>query len=301
MRTYVLVAACLLGVITAGLVYLYFSGKMRREPEPRAVVVAATYISPDTVISSDMIRAILVPERQLAKGAATNIAQVADMVTITAFQEGEQLVSGRLASKATAFGLPGIIPHGTRAMTIAVDAAGAVSGLLQPGDRVDVVACFVLGSDSVAKMIIQDVPLLAVNARVTAAEEPASGKDKKADTTKTSVTLAVTPQEAERLVAAQYKGKLKLGLRGFDDKSRVVTVGASTSAILGFAPPSSLGPRPLTPPAPARKPAPAPAGVGPLALAPVAPVVPAGAGPVAEGKTIRVIRGNQVEEVVVTR
>ena len=246
-RTHILVVAALLGIVTAGLVYLYMFGPMRTGSKTTEVVVAATYIAPDTVISTDMIRVILLPTRDLAKEAATRLSQVADMVTVTAFQQGEQMVAGNLVDKATAFGLPGIIPPGTRAMTITVDNAGAVSGLLQPGDHVDVVASFSLASDSMARMILQDVVLLAVDSRMSAVQKPQKDSKETKEPTMTSVTIAVTPQESEALVAAQYKGKLMLGLRGLDDNSRIVTMGASTSGILGLPPPSQPGYRPGMP------------------------------------------------------
>ena len=207
-------------------------------------------------------------------------------------------------------------------MSITVDSSDAVSGFIQPGDKVDLVASFAQGSDSVARTILQDIPLLAVNGNLApqmtpTAPTPTGEKPKvgPAETT-TSVTIAVTPVQAERLVAAQYKGKLKLGLRGLNDVSRVATAGSSLNQMLGIPQGPGIGGPGLAPPkaqarvsvrkAPrlrrARRP-----GAGTKGVAPVLPVLPAlpGAGPAQAGipgqATIRVIRGTQVEDVPVTQ
>ena len=105
---------------------------------------------------------------------ATTLAQVKDRVTLAPVEKGEVLSLAATADKSAVYGLAAIIPPGKRAMSITVDATDVVPGLLQPGQRVDVVASFVSGSDSVAKTILQNVPLLAVNGSATAspAEQP---------------------------------------------------------------------------------------------------------------------------------
>jgi len=199
-------------------------------------------------------------------------------------------------------------------MSITVDSSDAVSGFIQPGDKVDVVASFAQGSDSVARTILQDIPLLAVNGSLApqvtptgptpTAEKPKPGPANET----TSVTIAVTPAQAERLVAAQYKGKLKLGLRGLNDGSRVATAGSSLNQMLGIPREPGIGGPGLAPSgaqakvsvrkAPRlRRARRAPAGTrGVLPVLPVLPPFP-GAGPAQA--TIRVIRGTQVEEVPV--
>ena len=323
-RTHVLIAAVLLGLATVTLVYMYFfrpgSGSGTRVP----VVVAADFIPADTIISANLIKVELLPQSDVEVGTFSNVSQVSDRVSTTPFQVGEQIVAERLTDRGTAFGLAGIIPPGRRAMTISVDSADAVSGLLQPGNRVDVVASYTEGSDSIARTIIQDVLLLAVNAslkplpreEVSAAE---AQKPKPAASTATSVTIAVTPDEAERLVAAQYKGKLKLGLRAQDDRSRFSTGGARMSTILGLPPPTppqsalqlssmaTAGAKTQARPKAwvrrnhARRTYPK---LPPMTVAPETPGLPGGAGAgtfVAPGfgKTIRVIKGTKVEEVSV--
>ena len=180
-------------------------------------------------------------------------------------------------------------------------------------------ATFTQGSDSVARTILQNVTLLAVNTSLmpTSRAQPqgqAPGQDRAgttqpqgAEPTTTKVTIAVTPSEAERLVAAQHKGKLKIGLRGLNDASRFATNGASVNAIFGIAEqPGALVQRPTA--AQQRR-----ASVRiserraaklrslPSQLPGYEPLPPFGPTLQPEPRKIRVIKGSQVQEVEVGR
>lgn len=199
-------------------------------------------------------------------------------------------------------------------ITSPIDPNDMVPGFLQPGQRVDVVASFTSGSDSVAKTILQNVPLLAVNANLApvssdearkSAEASKSGgasTQTSAQPTVTLVTIAITPFEAERLVAAGQKGKLKIGLRGIGDDSRVETRGAGTNALMGIpaeqAPATPVRPTTLyrAPPVRPRRPYSRTTYVPPLL-----PILPPQAGGEPAHRTIRVIKGSKVENVEVDR
>lgn len=316
-RSTVLIAAAAAGLATIALLYLSLFAPWKQPSKTVSVVVAAEDISADTVISPGMLRIETVPESQMLPGAATRTTDVIQKVTTIPVRIGEQLVTTMIVDKATAFGLAGIIPPGTRAMTIAVDSADAVSGFLQPGDHVDVLATFAQGADSVARTILQDVVLLAVNAnlRPVAREQPAgeargATQGQTPEATTTRVTIAVTPSEAERLVAAQYKGKLKIGLRGLNDNSRSATSGASLNAIFGIAEqPTGVSAPVQQPMALTQKKASAAVSVKRasrrrafVSKAPeyttLPPFIP---NLETEPRKIRVIKGNQVQEVEVGR
>ena len=309
-RTTVLIGAAAAGLATVMLLYMSVFAPWKRPPKAVPVVVAAQDISADTVVSPGMLRVTTAPESEVLPGAATRAADVIHKVTTAPVNTGEQFVTTMLVDKVTAFGLAGIIPPGTRAMTITVDSADAVSGFLQPGDHIDVLATFTQGSDSVARTILQNVILLAVNAnllpvakQLPQGQEP--GKTTQGQTsepTATKVTIAVTPSEAERLVAAQYKGKLKIGLRGLNDTSRLATTGASLNAVFGI--PEQPGAAGQIVQRPTRasakiserrgsKGSASAAGPGYGPLPPLAPTVQP------ELMTIRVIKGDRVQEVEV--
>ncbi len=107
------------------------------------------------------------------------------------------------------------IPKGERALSIAVDSVSSVSSMVRPNDRVDLIATFRFppeadgsGLDQVTMTILQNVTVLAVGQQLAGAVGP-TGTNRSYST----VTLSVTPEEAEMLVFAQQKGTMVLTLR----------------------------------------------------------------------------------------
>ncbi len=121
-------------------------------------------------------------------------------------------------------GLAPMITSGRRALSISISGAAGVSGLVQPNDRVDVMGSFTFPSrkdpektEWVTLTLLQDVSVLALGQTL--------GKTEPGDRTRPSsgystVTLDVTPREAELLVFAEnMKGHLTLSLRNPEDVS----------------------------------------------------------------------------------
>jgi pilus assembly protein CpaB len=106
------------------------------------------------------------------------------------------------------------VTPGKVAMTLNVNAKDGVGGFVQPHSHVDIVA--VLGSgtgDSCAKIILQKTLVLAVDQNVG----PLDGKAMVANT----VTVEVTPEQAQRLALAQKMRSLSLVLRSFEDDTKI--------------------------------------------------------------------------------
>ena len=127
------------------------------------------------------------------------------------FIEGGLPTSGGLSSRIT----PGL-----RAISISVSGASAVSGMVQPKDNVDVLGTFAFPSqdtpgqmETVTLSVLQDVTILATGQKMA---RQASGQQNSRYSSSgyNTVTLEVTPREAELLVFAQkMKGSLTLALR----------------------------------------------------------------------------------------
>ena len=121
-------------------------------------------------------------------------------------------------------GLSPTIIHRMRAISLSIGGANAVSGMLQPGDRIDVLGTFTLPSKIPGEMetatltMLQDVTVLATGQ--TLAKERSLGRKRTAAAGYSTVTLQVTPREAELLVfAQQLHGNLMLALRNPSDSS----------------------------------------------------------------------------------
>ena len=91
----------------------------------------------------------------------------------------------------------------------------------------------------------------------------------------TTVTLALTPDQAERLALAQSEGRLVLGTRSLHDKEFVRTLGVTRETLLGTEPRAL--PKSTTPP------------TAPLVSAPLPP-------PKVEGHSIAVLKAGRLTE-----
>lgn len=106
----------------------------------------------------------------------------------------------------------GTIPAGRRAITIDADARASFSGLLRPGDRVDILSEPAEGTGF--RPLLSDVPVVAVDHvfRRSAAGDDPSGTS--------TLTLSVSPAESESLAAALGRGGIQVLLRNPRDRSR---------------------------------------------------------------------------------
>src|SRR5262245_58888977 len=129
----------------------------------------------------------------------------------TALLEGDVLVEKKLGPKGTPPGLVANIPKGMRAFAIEVTEQSGVSGFILPGHHVDVIRADATDRrEHHGETILQNILVLAAGQVFTRSEE-------RALQTRT-VTLAVTPDQVDILVAARVKGSLSLSLRGVNDQ-----------------------------------------------------------------------------------
>jgi Flp pilus assembly protein CpaB len=115
------------------------------------------------------------------------------------------------------------IEQGVRAITIPVDEISSISGMLRAGDRIDfmyVVEKSAANDPSVVIPLLQDVEVRATG-QITSEQFAAMRKrsDVSADTDPyaqqrySTVTVAIQPQDAQKLILAQRLGKIIATLR----------------------------------------------------------------------------------------
>ena len=236
-RQLILVISLACGLLAAVLTRLYISAKeadIDRERQ-RLVdrygtikVLAFKKSTPAGVeLSESEIGTKVVPRMGLGGQAveSSDYRQVLGRKLLMSRQQGEVLFwsdveGGNLAAK----GLSDSIKRQMRAMSINVNTASSVSGLVKPNDHVDVIGTFsfpdssgnVRKGDLVTSTILQNVLVLATGRETANAPDRALGVAAGYST----VTLAVTPREAEMLAfAEQMKGRLTLTLRNRSDTS----------------------------------------------------------------------------------
>jgi pilus assembly protein CpaB len=205
------------------------------------VVVAAHDIAARTTLKADMLKLADVPKDSVLDGAFSNVDDLDGQITRYPLVSGEQVVSSKVGAqeKGTA-GLSFVVPAGMRAFSIKVSEESGVGGLTLPGDLVDVIGIMkrdIVGIDK-AVTLVQSVEVLAVAqeaqqpipaARSTGTPTPSavSGtlgerpKDAEPNPGARTVTLSVTPEQAQLLALVQAQGDLALTLRSFGDKAPV--------------------------------------------------------------------------------
>jgi pilus assembly protein CpaB len=108
-----------------------------------------------------------------------------------------------------------VLTPGERAISIPVKTGGASTGLLDPGDHVDVILtqkfddkAEPMARRSVAETVEENLRVLAIDARATTANTAQGNND-----FGRTVTLEVTPAQAQNINVAAELGKLSLTLR----------------------------------------------------------------------------------------
>ncbi|MDH4182760.1 MAG: Flp pilus assembly protein CpaB [Nitrospinota bacterium] len=109
------------------------------------------------------------------------------------------------------------IPESLRALTIRMDEINSISGMLRPGDRIDIFAKITNEkSQELVFPLLLNTPVKATGQMVEHEEGKAIGGGG-AETTFSTATLEVTPRDAQRLILAQAKGKITAVLRNSED------------------------------------------------------------------------------------
>lgn len=107
------------------------------------------------------------------------------------------------------------VAEGRRAITVPVDEINSISGLLEPGDVVDLVLTLEQRGKKYSFVMQQKVPVLATGQR--SADDSRSGERRQYST----VTLDTTPDQARNIIRAREAGKLTALLRNPGDDADV--------------------------------------------------------------------------------
>ncbi|MDH5297701.1 MAG: Flp pilus assembly protein CpaB [Desulfobulbaceae bacterium] len=178
-----------------------------KETLPITRIVTATEDVPvGTFLTEKNIALTEWPSTTLPKGHFTDLNVVKGRVAVTKLVAGEPLLAAELAAPGSGAGLVAMIPVGMRAMSIRVDEVIGVSGFILPDTFVDIITQEKAGDAAKpAKTFLARVPVLAI-AQQSVSED---GKPKVVHT----VTLQLTPTDAEKLVTQMSKANMHLVLR----------------------------------------------------------------------------------------
>ncbi|HAP32164.1 MAG TPA: Flp pilus assembly protein CpaB [Firmicutes bacterium] len=214
------ILAILFALLAAGAVFLYLQQieeEVRDDLQYATVPVVGGQIPAHTRITADMLVYADIPLSQVRDDALQRKEDISGAVATVPFYPGEPLIRDKLIFPGeTHGGIAYLIAPGKRAMAMAVDEVIAVGSMLLPGDRVDVAAVLEreteAGQLSFATIFVQDLRVLAVGQSL--------GSEGRTAESALTVTLELSPDEAQRLVLAAERGSIRLLLRGAGDTGR---------------------------------------------------------------------------------
>lgn len=231
--TLVLGLALVIGVIAALAANRFLSARIdaieaRSRTAMVEVVVARTDLPKGQEIGPGNVALRPIPRDYAHSNALTNDSFGSAVGRKLAYniRGGEMLLSSMLeASKPATFSAR--VGMGWRAMTVAVDEINSISGLLEPGDVIDLIASLDRKGNKLTMPLLQGVQVIATGQRLV--DDPITGERKQYAT----VTLNVTPSQATTLIAARDSGKITALLRNPGDRQAVPGDALDMNALLG--------------------------------------------------------------------
>ena len=238
----ILILAAAMGTFTSYLVYRAVRTAGGQRGQVDEILVADVNVAVGEALTSKHVKLVPWPKTAMPVGSLRSVKDAEGRVARTSIVSGEPILDAKLAPMGQAGLMPVLVPAGKRAVTIKVDEAVQKSGFVVPNSRVDILVTMArkLGEGKESRIVLQDVLVLA-------SDQTVEMKDNK-PVTMTTVTMAITPEETERLALAQNEGKVTLALRNLSDDKVVSTGGVTTAQLLGSPAPvprSSAVPKPL--------------------------------------------------------
>lgn len=224
-RPFILIAISLL----IGLVAVVTAAqwvKNRSNVATTKVVVAARNLEPGTRLEASMMEVASFPAATSLKDSFQQTAQVEGRVVTSRVVQGEPVLAAKLAKPGEQAGLAAVLGPGRRAITVKVNDVSSVAGFTLPGSYVDLVVNTIDEHQKpLSKIVLERVLVLAVAQQTSPGEKsklPASG----------TVTLEVSPEQAEQVDLARNIGHLAFALRNHADVEPVATSGARRADLL---------------------------------------------------------------------
>jgi len=266
----IIIGAVVFGLLAIGLTLFSVMRGAAPAPTPQVgaappVVITKHYVAmrpiyPRTLITSDMLEEVDSDANTTNPNAVTNRDDILGKLANRTIRSGETVTASALTSpiaRVIPANIP--VPLGLRAVAIWVDPTQTAAGLVDAGDRVDVIVTHdltlekagtqvVVGATAftAGRTIAQDIEVLAVDksiAEIRPIATPATAAGDQAGTPaagaapapaatpvptpaqagqaqRIRVIVAVAPEIAQRLVAANNKGNLHITIRNPNSRER---------------------------------------------------------------------------------
>jgi len=225
--------------LASGLLAAYLAFRFLRQPTVSnvavaselstvGVMVAARDLEMGHLIEPQDVRPIDWPAGALPEGFARSSEDVVGRGLIAPVRMNEPFLASKIANVESGAGLPLGLKTGMRAVAVRVNEVIGVAGWISNGQRVDVLVTFDQSAqftEPVTQIVLQDIEILRMG-QIT------ETNDQNEAVIVTVATLAVTPEEAEKLTLMETKGTIRLSLRNPLDRDTVETQGIRAQELI---------------------------------------------------------------------
>jgi pilus assembly protein CpaB len=234
-----LLVSLVAGVAGAALSHRYLDARgsaaeraLQGRYQTQAVVVAAVDVPEGTALQASQLAARQVP-LQFLPADAVPVARAGELIGSRAaigMRRGTPVVRAALRDDHGATALSSLLTGSERALTISVDEVNSQAGNLLAGDRVDLYYSRSEGTASMLAPLLQHVLVLAAGSDLggggLGADNSSGGRRFG------TITLALLPDDAARVVLAQHSGTLSVVLRSRQDQQKAPVVVHSSRDLL---------------------------------------------------------------------
>ncbi|HAF54735.1 MAG TPA: Flp pilus assembly protein CpaB [Thauera sp.] len=233
----VLATALALGGLAAYAASNYLSERMA-EIDARAaeidtvqVVVAKASLPAGASITADTVAVREIPRIWAHSGAITpdQYSRAESLALAYPAAAGEPILWAQLEGRrAPTFSAR--LQSGQRAVTVPVDEISSLSGMVEPGDRIDIVVSARNETRNFTFTLLQNVAVLATGSHADPDARDAQGQAR----SYTTITLDTSPEDAKRVIAAREVGRVTALLRAPSDLAAVSGAITDARTLLGL-------------------------------------------------------------------
>ena len=244
-RSVLLLVAVLIAALGTAMIVLYVQGIQARATEGQELVkvLTATQVieageTIEDAKSAGKVEEAEVARTALADGALSSTRSIADQVALGRIYPGEQIISQKFGAPGTQTALS--IPEDMLAISVELTDPARVAGFVNPGSNV---AIFVSADPeqvnpdgstqklpTYTRLLLPKVQVIGVGGTTVTSKTTTTqdGDQTTEQVPRTILTVAVTQEQAERVIFASRNGNLSFAL--LSEKSKVVDSPGITAA-----------------------------------------------------------------------
>jgi pilus assembly protein CpaB len=205
------IVAILFGLVTAYTVRRYLSDS---GPQGVDVVVARFNLPRFARLQAENLEVVKMPAGKVPEGAIATIGGAVSRLVENTVSAGQPVLQSSLFPIDGEPVMSDKIPPGMRAVTISVNEAAALAGVLLPESMVDVM---ITANGNHPDFPGNVTATLVRNVKVLATSQQRHRYSENSPRPLRTITLAVNPEQANKLILAQQYGQLSVALRSGHD------------------------------------------------------------------------------------